>query len=88
MSEILEEFAIRKQISKGKKAENLKYSTNKLKELGVNFESKNDGLHLIINHGNKVVNFYPSTGKYICNKHNINNRGLKNLIKFLGFSDE
>lgn len=47
---------------KRKKRKNLEWSTNKLKELGVDFESKNDGILLIVKYGAYVANFYPSTG--------------------------
>lgn len=35
---------------KRKKRKNLEWSTNKLKELGVDFESKNNGIHLVVKH--------------------------------------
>lgn len=69
---------------KEKKLSNLEFSTKKLTELGVNFERKNAGVHLVINHNGKTVDFWPSTGKYKFRSKKKYCRGLKKLIKELG----
>lgn len=68
---------------KRKKRKNLEWSTNKLKELGIDFESKNDGIHLVVKNGANVANFYPSTGRYMVHG-GIWKRGINNLIKDMG----
>jgi hypothetical protein len=42
----------------------LQYSTDRLKEFGIDFESKNRGWHFVIKKSDDVYDFYPSTGKY------------------------
>ena len=69
---------------KEKKASNLEFSTKKLIELGVDFESKNGGFHLVISHNGKIVDFWPSTGKYKFRTRKKYCRGLKKLTKELG----
>lgn len=69
---------------KKKKLSNLEFSTEKLKQLGVEFESKNGGFHLVVNHDGKVVDFWPSTGKYKFRTRKKYCRGLKKLFKELG----
>lgn len=53
-----------------------------LKENNIEFESKNNGLHLIIHGRNCRIDFWPTTGKYITKDGN-SGRGVFNLIKLL-----
>lgn len=69
---------------KEKKLSNLAFSTKKLIELGVDFESKAGGVHLVICHNGGTVDFWPSTGKYKFRNRKKYCRGLKKLIKELG----
>jgi hypothetical protein len=69
-----------------KRAKNREWSTNRLIELGVNFESKNDGAHLIVRHGENVVDFWPGTGKYIFRKSSTKGRGINRLLKAIGIN--
>ena len=64
MSEFAEDMLAFKEYSKQKKAANLKKSTALLIENGIKFDSRNDGLHLMIQTPGGRVNFYPSTGLY------------------------
>ena len=64
MGDMGETFRAWDEAKKKKKASNLEFSTEKLTKLGVEFESKNGGFHLVINHDGKLVDFWPSTGKY------------------------
>lgn len=68
---------------KEKKRSNLKSSTELLKENRIEFESKNGGVHLVINHNGKIVDFWPSTGKYKFRTRNKYCRGVNKLIKEL-----
>jgi hypothetical protein len=69
---------------KAKKRSNLAYSTKILREKGISFDSKNDGVHLIIkSNGISIIDFWPSTGKYINRRSRKEGRGVRNLIKEL-----
>lgn len=86
MSEFAEEIKAYREYISDKKERNRAYSTNLLTENGIKFESKNDGLHLIIETSIGRVNFYPSTGLY---NGAISGRGVKNLLKDLkGIEDD
>lgn len=78
-----EVFNAMKIDSKERKANNLKFSTQALIDSGVNFVSKNDGAHLIVNHNGITADFWPSTGKYQIRGKGYS-RGLKNLLRELG----
>lgn len=67
---------------KKKRQSNLEYSTALLQEIGVEFDSKNYGLHLIVNRPSYRIDFWPSTGRWI-QRGGKQGRGVKNLIKFL-----
>ena len=80
-SEIGQAFRAMKEASQEKKRSNLEWSTQKLQELGVPFESKNYGVHLIVSGKSGLIDFWPSTGKYIQRKPKKQGRGIKNLLK-------
>lgn len=63
----------------------LTFSTEMLRRLQVPFESKNDGQHLIVTHGGKIVDFWPSTGRwrFRTGKHG---RSLHRLLVNLGIN--
>jgi len=71
------------QYRKEKRELNRQNSADILKEKGIHFERKNMGAHLIINHNNKIVDFWPGTGKWIIRKTNKKGRGIFNLLKVL-----
>ena len=75
-----------KERGQQKRASNTEWSTNHLRALGIQFESKNNGVHLVIRHNNKVVDFWPSTGRFICRSGKMNDydiRGINRLVKYL-----
>ena len=80
MSEFAEDMKLFNQHFKEKKQRNREYSTALLIKEGIEFEIRNDGLHLMIETSKGRVNFYPSTGLY---NGAINGRGVKNLLKEL-----
>lgn len=70
--------------SKHQKAENKEWSTKKLRSEGINFQSCNDGLHLIVKNKSEVIDFWPTTGKFISRKKGGKvGRGIHNLLKHL-----
>ena len=80
MSEFAEDMKAYREYSRDKKERNLAYSTALLMENGIQFESRNDGLHLLIETAKGRVNFFPSTGLY---NGALSGRGVKNLLKEL-----
>lgn len=77
MSEEVEVFKAMKEIGMAKRQSNKEKSTELLKEHGIEFESRNDGVHLMITTTKGRVNFYPSTGLY---NGALSGRGVFNLI--------
>ncbi len=84
MSEIGEVFKIIKEEGKKKRASNLASSTQILIDNGINFESKNHGVHLVVKHNDKIADFWPSTGKFTIRGEVGYHRGIKNLLNKLG----
>jgi len=61
---------------------NLEFSTNLLLEKDVSFESKSEGLQLIVKGQGKIVDFYPTTGLFIV-RGGKRGRGVKQLLKLV-----
>ena len=81
-SEIAQSFKFLKEQSKAKKISNMEYSTLMLIDKGYDVNIRNNGVHLIVKHNDKIVDFWPSTGKFIV-RNGCTSRGVKNLIKEL-----
>ncbi len=73
----------KKEAGRVKKLSNLEFSTKLLVDNGVDFESKNGGIHLIISHNNITADFWPSTGKFQIRGKGYS-RGVRSLFKGLG----
>lgn len=72
-----------------RRADNRDRSAAILDRLGVSFESKNGGAHLIVTHDGKTVDFWPGTGKFIQRQSGARHgRGVFNLMKLLGIQHE
>jgi hypothetical protein len=84
MSEIGDDFKFLKELQKKKRADNTLSSTELLKSRNVKFESKNNGAHLIVTHGAKVVDFWPATGRFISRSSNKDGRGVYKLFEYIG----
>ena len=82
MSEIGGCFKALKERSKVKKLSNIESSTLMVMDKGYDVYIKNNGVHLIVSHNNKVVDFWPSTGKFIV-RNGKTGHGVKRLIKEL-----
>jgi hypothetical protein len=54
----------------------------RLAEAGIGFTTHNNGLHLIVDHNEKVVDFWPTTGRWIA-RGGKEGWGVKGLIEFL-----
>jgi hypothetical protein len=76
---VLREQSIRKR------HHNRESSPQVLERHGVGYESRNGGIHLIVNCGGMVVDFWPGTGKWIArNAAKSSGRGVFKLIEWLG----
>lgn len=84
LNEVNEAFRAYRESRKEKKAFNLRRSTEMLKYLQIQFITHNSGVHLVINHDNKIIDFYPSTGLWIdrFNK-DMKRRGIKSLLSYI-----
>ncbi len=83
MSDLGDDFKFMREIKKAKKLSNLEYSTKLLIDKGVEFESKNGGVHLIVSHNGLIADFWPSTGKYQIRGGGYS-RGVRCLLSKLG----
>lgn len=72
-----------KERARQKREKNKESSTEILIKHGVAFESKNEGIHLIVRHASKIVDFWPSTGRFICRSGKRDDHGVFNLLKYL-----
>jgi len=84
MSDLAEIYKIMRESSREKKQNNQAFSTALLDTLGVDYDSRNNGVHLIVFGENETIDFYPSTGKWIVRK-GITSRGVKKLLERLGY---
>jgi hypothetical protein len=85
MSEAAEIFPDLKAESKERRAANRCRSTGMLTGLGLQFEVKNDGAHLIVRHEGQTIDFWPGTGKFIPREPGAKHgRGVFNMLKYLG----
>ena len=81
-SEIGEDFAILKSLSRIRRADNRENSAEYLKARGIEFVTNNMGVHLIVTGRNCLIDFWPGTGKWNsrCGKKG---RGVRNLAAFI-----
>lgn len=82
-SDIAVTFKLFKEAKKEKKESNKEWSTNYLAEQGIAFQSKNDGLHLVVDSSKGKVDFWPSTGLFIRRCDKKEGRGIRRLLKLL-----
>lgn len=83
MSELGEIFGLMKEAGKEKRERNTLSSTQILIDRGVNFESHNNGVHLVVRHDSLVVDFWPSTGKWTVRGSGKYSRGVFKLLKLI-----
>lgn len=69
-----------RQESIERRATNREASIKLLTTYGVEFERKNGDVHLIVRHDGRVIDFWPSTGKFIERKNGRTGRGVFNLL--------
>ena len=66
---------------KQKKLNNIKSSRHILNRAGISVEVRNGGNHLIIHALRGIIDFWPSTGKFVWRSTQESGRGVFNLIK-------
>lgn len=72
-----------KKAGQEKRASNRESSPALLAEKGIKFELKNDGAHLIVSHKEKVIDFWPGTGKWNVRKSRDGGYGVFRMLKYL-----
>jgi hypothetical protein len=65
---------------KAKKRDNLTQSTQLLKQKNIEFIFLNNGIHLKVKGLSGIIDFWPSTGKFIAQDNSFTGRGVLNLI--------
>lgn len=65
MNETREMFREWDNMSKSTRKERLAFGVDMLTKLGVGFTTHNNGTHLVVSHAGKVVDYWPSTGRWI-----------------------
>jgi hypothetical protein len=68
-----------------KKQSNKESSTAILDSEGITYTSHNYGVHLVVTHNNKTVDYWPSTGKFINRHTGWKGRGIKKLLGHLNY---
>jgi hypothetical protein len=82
MSEMAEVFNAWNKLKQEKRADNREQSTAMLTAVGIQFESKNAGAHLIVTASHLTIDFWPGTGLWQVRGYSSRKRGVRNLIKF------
>ena len=77
-AEVKEYYAALRVQSSEKRANNRAYAITRLDTLGIKYETKNKGAHIIIA---DRWDFWSGTGKWRDRKHNKYHRGIESLIK-------
>lgn len=77
-----------RQDKANKRIKNLEYSTNLLKEKGIQFESHNFGKQLVILCVDPKIDFYPSTGLWVERTTRYMNRGILSLLAYINKKKE
>ena len=78
-------FKSLKEDRRVKKSSNKESSTQILIDNGIEFESKNNGVHLIITCRSGKIDFWPSTGKWTPRGER-DGRGISKLIRYIASS--
>lgn len=71
--------------SKVRRARHRRSSPEVLKGAGIDFETRNDGAHLIVQKNDRIVDFWPGTGLWITRATGERGRGVFPLVKWLNW---
>lgn len=73
-----------KAVSQAKRASHRDKAPEILKGVGIDFESRNDGAHLIVKGEGTTIDFWPGTGLWKVRHTTIQRRGVFPLLRYLG----
>lgn len=82
MGDVGEAFRAYRKSRAKKRQGNRDFAPEFLNQIGVKFESKNLGAHLIVQGLDSVIDFWPGTGKFYIRNKKKYSRGIENLIKY------
>lgn len=82
MSDIGDDFKALREIKRANKEFNRHSSTQMLADAGYQFETRNGGVHLIIKYRGIMIDYWPSTGKWIP-RGGTASRGIRPLLTYL-----
>ena len=80
MGDTGEDFQAYNKIKKQKKKDNLEQSTKILINNNIEFISLNNGIHLKVTGIKGLIDFWPSTGKFIAQDNSFEGRGVFDLL--------
>lgn len=84
MSDLAQLYTSWKDEKKLRKQANLERNKGLLVKYGVKFEEKNNGLHLILTTNQGMIDFWPSTGKWVHRDSIVTRSGVYRLLGFIG----
>lgn len=79
MGDMAEDFKMLHQISKDKREKNRNSGLSHLEKVGIPFEIKNGGAHLIVEGSRGFLDYWPGTGRWIA-RSGRRGFGVRNLI--------
>ncbi len=82
MTNLAEDYKAIAKLSQRKRGNNREQSPNFLNKAGIPFESKNGGVHLIVEGSECFIDYWPGTGKWI-SRNGKRGFGVKNLIRYI-----
>lgn len=74
--------------SQERREANRERSADILKHHNIQFSSNNSGAHLVVTWGEKLIDFWPGTGKFIVRDEAKHRRGVFNLLLLLGIEHD
>ncbi len=80
---LTEEYALYDAFKKERRLENKENGTTLLNNKQIKFESKNGGLHLIVQGPKGLIDFWPSTNRW-AERNGKKGHGVDNLIRLVG----
>lgn len=82
MGELFNEY---KKDSQVKRNDNVQSSTQLLIDHDIDFTVHNNGYHLIVTYERELIDFWPSTGKWIPRETGKHYRGVRKLIQYIKY---
>lgn len=77
-------YHVLREMSQQKRKHNRESSAEILTNNCVQYDVRNSGAHLIVRHGNLVVDFWPGTGRWIVRGDEVKGFGVFKLLHHLG----